>query len=357
MNFTKVILFWYSENKRDLPWRRVSDPYLVWVSEIILQQTRIGQGTDYYYRFIERFPDIGSLAAAGEQEVLKLWQGLGYYSRARNMHTAARQMMTLFNGKFPDQYDQILHLKGVGEYTAAAIASISFNLPYPVVDGNVMRFFSRFFGVMEPVDTTKGKNKISQKAFELIDKDQPGNFNQAIMEFGALICKPANPICTECVFNKTCYAFQHGMVSELPVKSKVQSQRTRYFNYLVILNDDRKSDKFIYLNKRGEKDIWHNLYDFPMIETATAVSLKKLRQSEDWGRVFGSYDVTIVNTSHEYRHILTHQLIIARFYKVIVSGDLKFPFIKTRLEDITDYPVPRLIANYLPKAFDFSLFT
>ncbi|MCX6249500.1 MAG: A/G-specific adenine glycosylase [Bacteroidetes bacterium] len=347
MQFTKALLCWYNENKRDLPWRRVSDPYLVWVSEIILQQTRIGQGMDYYLRFIERFPDIKTLAIAEEQEVLKVWQGLGYYSRARNMHTAVKQIITTFNGRFPEQYEQILSLKGVGEYTAAAIASLSFNLSFPVVDGNVMRFFSRFFGIVEPVDTTKGKNEIRLRTLEMIDKKQPGTFNQAIMEFGALVCKPANPDCVHCIFNKSCYAFKHGVVSELPVKSKVPSQKLRYFNYLVILTRQETGGRSVYLKKRIEKDIWHNLYDFPMIETAKAVSLKKLRQTEEWKKIFGDHNVFVKNTSRDYRHVLSHQVIIARFYQINFNEELNSPLLLTSLKKIADFPVPRLIENYL----------
>src|ERR1035438_6065885 len=203
MSFSEIILEWYSVNKRDLPWRRTEDPYLIWVSEIILQQTRIEQGTGYYLRFIEKFRNIKELAAASEEEVLKMWQGLGYYSRARNMHAAARDIISLHHGHFPESYEEILKLKGIGGYTASAIASIVFNLPYPVVDGNVLRLFARYFGIMEPVNSSRCKKEVYTKALQFMDKTRPGTFNQAIMEFGALQCRPGKPDCTICPLNQT----------------------------------------------------------------------------------------------------------------------------------------------------------
>src|ERR1035437_3971325 len=233
-DFHKILTLWYQQNKRDLPWRMNNDPYSVWVSEIILQQTRIDQGTAYYLRFIRRFPDIESLANSSEEEVLKMWQGLGYYSRARNMHHAARQIMTEFNGRFPDSYNIIRTLKGVGDYTAAAIASISFGSENVVIDGNVYRVLSRIFGIATPIDTTNGKKEFSILAHSLLDKQNPGIFNEALMEFGALQCVPRNPLCIQCPFQDRCVALKNNQIDQFPVKSKQPKQKNRYFNYLFI---------------------------------------------------------------------------------------------------------------------------
>jgi A/G-specific adenine glycosylase len=345
MDFTKVLQKWYKAHKRDLPWRRTTDPYRIWVSEIILQQTRIDQGWDYYLRFLEKFPDVRSLAAASEEEVLKLWQGLGYYTRARNMHAAARTIMTLHHGVFPETYDEIRRLKGIGDYTAAAISSIAFGIPAPVVDGNVLRLFSRFFGIREPVDSSKGKNAVLEKAKEHIDTVHPGDFNQAIMEFGGLQCKPV-PDCKVCPLKSGCVAFQNGEVAEFPVKSKKQGQRTRYFHYLVILSGKGKNQS-VYLNKRTEKDIWKNLFDFPMIETEKAISLKKLVMSKEWKDLFHDHKIKTGKESKPYRHILSHQIILARFYQVEIPADVSLPFLKVNIHKIERYPVPRLVEKFL----------
>ena len=328
-----------------MPWRRTMDPYNIWVSEIILQQTRIVQGWDYYLRFLERFPDVRSLAEADEHDVLKLWQGLGYYSRARNMHEAAVQIMEVYNGVFPQTYDEIRMLKGIGDYTASAISSIAFGIASPVVDGNVLRLFSRFFGIIEPVDTQKGKNAVLEKAKEHIDRKHPGDFNQAIMEFGALQCKPV-PDCSVCPLKSGCVAFRENSVSEYPVKSKKQDQRKRYFNYLFIISPKGKTTS-VYLNKRTEKDIWKNLYDFPSIETEKAISLKKLMLSKEWKELFGGIKVKLIKESKTYPHILSHQVIMAKFYHLEIPDTVKLPFLKVKLSDLDNYPIPRLIEIYL----------
>ena len=284
MNFTKILSKWYDKNKRDLPWRRTKDPYRIWVSEIILQQTRIEQGWDYYLRFIEKFPDLHVLASAREEEVLKLWQGLGYYSRARNMHAAAKEIINLHHGKFPGTYEEIRRLKGIGDYTAAAISSIAFGIPSPVVDGNVCRFFSRYFGIGEPADTQKGKTAVREKAKEHISSEHPGDFNQAIMEFGALQCKPV-PDCMTCPLKTGCVAFQQKRIAEFPVKSKKQRVRTRYFHYLLIKTGKGKNHS-VFLKKRTGNDIWKNLFDFPLIETEKAVNYKKLILLKEWTDIF-----------------------------------------------------------------------
>jgi A/G-specific adenine glycosylase len=350
MSFTQILLEWYKVNKRDLPWRRTTDPYRIWVSEIIFQQTRIEQGTDYYLRFIQRFRNVRELAEASEEDVLKLWQGLGYYSRARNMHAAAREIVSRFNGKFPDTYEEILKLKGIGEYTAAAIASIAFNLPHPVVDGNVIRFFARYFGIKEPADSGKVKKEIYQKALQLIDASQPGTFNQAIMEFGALQCKPGKPDCGICPLNTGCYAFQTWNVDKLPVKSKTQKQRKRYFHYVVFILH-KKNEDFISLRKRESDDIWRNLYDFPLIETNGPMSAEKLMRTDEWEQLVRGSKIHFRKRSELYRHVLSHQVILARFYFIDIPVKLKLPLLMIPLNDLHKYPIPRLIDQFLRNSF------
>jgi A/G-specific adenine glycosylase len=350
--FTKTIIDWYGANARDLPWRRTRDPYRIWISEVILQQTRVVQGMDYYSRFLERFPSIDALANADEQEVLKTWQGLGYYSRARNMHAAAKEIIEKHGGIFPDSYEKLLKLKGIGEYTAAAIASVSFDQPVPVVDGNVLRFFSRYFGMDLPIDSTWGKKAVYEKALLLIDGRQPGIFNQAIMEFGALQCTPMKPGCKVCPFSKNCFAFKKGMVEQLPVKSKPKKQKTRYFNYFVILVEGENGEKSVYLRKRETNDVWMNLYDFPMIETVSQVSGKFLFSSPGWKEIIGNeIHYRVVKRSSPIRHILTHQVIFATFCTILVDPGAPplhlFPLVP--FDEIKDYPVPRLIEEFFRK--------
>ena len=348
MNFTKILTKWYEKNKRDLPWRRTNDPYRIWVSEIILQQTRIEQGWDYYLRFLKKFPDLYALAEAEEEEVLKLWQGLGYYSRARNIHAAAQEIMTLHQGIFPQTYDGIRKLKGIGDYTAAAISSIAFGIPSPVVDGNVLRLFSRFFGIREPVDTPKGKIAVLEKAKKLISHECPGEFNQAIMEFGALQCK-LTPDCKICPLKSGCVAFKENCISEYPVKSKKQGQRTRYFHYLFITTG-KGQERSVFLKKRTGNDIWKNLFDFPLIETREMVSHKKLVLSKEWNDLFSGMKLALLKESKTYRHILTHQVIMAKFYHLEIPGNEMLPFLKVHITEVRKYPVSRLIEKYLELA-------
>jgi A/G-specific adenine glycosylase len=343
MSFSEIILEWYSVNKRDLPWRRTEDPYLIWVSEIILQQTRIEQGTGYYLRFIEKFRNIKELAAASEEEVLKMWQGLGYYSRARNMHAAARDIISLHHGHFPESYEEILKLKGIGGYTASAIASIVFNLPYPVVDGNVLRLFARYFGIMEPVNSSRCKKEVYTKALQFMDKTRPGTFNQAIMEFGALQCRPGKPDCTICPLNQGCYAYQRGIVGNLPIKAKAQKQRKRYFHYLVF----RVGGNKLYLRKRESDDIWKNLYDFPLIETDGPVSADRLMLSDEWQNLVKGKEFQFRKRSELFRHVLSHQIIMARFYFIDLTGKLHLPFLLIPFRDLDNYPVSRLVDGLL----------
>ncbi len=341
--FHKILTVWYQQNKRDLPWRTKNDPYQVWVSEIILQQTRVDQGTAYFLRFIERFPDVKTLADARENEVLKVWQGLGYYSRARNMHVAARQIMNEYNGLFPDTIINIGKLKGIGGYTAAAIASIAFGLPYAAIDGNVYRVLSRVFGIETPIDTTEGKREFSNLANELLNRQNPAMFNEALMEFGALQCTPQNPDCSRCPFRDQCIAFNQNRIGTLPFKSKKTKVKNRFFNYLFI----RQEESF-YLDKRIENDIWHNLYQFPLIESTKALTIIELLTNEQFKSIFIGLEIVIESVSPEIIHILTHQKLHVRFIEIIIPKSGKsLPWIKVRPKEIYDYPVPKLIDNFL----------
>jgi A/G-specific adenine glycosylase len=344
---TRKLISWYKIYQRILPWRGVNDPYKIWISEIILQQTRIVQGLDYYNRFIERFPNVRSLAVADEREVLKYWQGLGYYSRARNLHATARRIETNFGGKFPEDYDTILSFKGIGEYTAAAIASIAFGAPYPVVDGNVFRFLSRLFAVEEPIDTAKGKNRFTDLANRIMDKSQPGLFNQAVMEFGALQCIPASPDCSACPFEAQCLAYASGKVNDFPVKRNKKKIQTRYLYYFHI-----HSGNHIYLKERKEKGIWQNLYEFPLIESETPSEWEDLIGTDDFKALFPAVEpVDFRLVLKNQKHVLTHRILYASFYEVAIE---KVPesfaqFISIPSDAIDDYPIHRLMQIYLEK--------
>ena len=338
--FARLLIEWYHEHKRDLPWRNTNDPYLIWISEIILQQTRVAQGYAYYQRFIERFPNLESLAAAEENEVLKYWQGLGYYSRARNLHQAAISV----NGVFPVRYEDILKLKGVGIYTAAAICSFAYNQPHAVVDGNVYRVLSRFFGVNEPIDSGKGKKIFASLAHDLLDKIQPALYNQAIMDFGALQCTPLSPDCTVCPFKNRCFAFNHNMVSSLPIKQNKTKTSERFFYYLLIRDNGN-----IYLNKRTENDIWKNLYELPLIESNTALAVDDFIRKQEFASIFKEDSVVNVRLLNKTKHVLSHRIIYADFYE-LEAQDIKMDFLSkyTRLNmaDLELYPVSRLMHNF-----------
>ncbi len=338
--FARLLIEWYHEHKRDLPWRNTNDPYLIWISEIILQQTRVAQGYAYYQRFIERFPNLDSLAAAEENEVLKYWQGLGYYSRARNLHQAAISV----NGVFPVKYEDILKLKGVGTYTAAAICSFAYNQPHAVVDGNVYRVLSRFFGVNEPIDSGKGKKMFASLAHDLLDKVQPALYNQAIMDFGALQCTPLSPDCTVCPFKNRCFAFNHNMVSSLPIKQNKTKTSERFFYYLLIRDNGN-----IYLNKRTENDIWKNLYELPLIESNTALAVDDFIRKQEFASIFKGNSVVNVRLLNKTKHVLSHRIIYADFYE-LDAQDIKMDFLskytKLNMVDLELYPVSRLMHNF-----------
>ncbi len=346
--WSKKLIAWYKANKRNLPWREVADPYKIWVSEVILQQTRVDQGIDYYHRFIEHFPDVQVLAAADQDAVLKVWQGLGYYSRARNMHVAAQQIVKRHNGKFPETYEELIALKGIGPYTAAAVASICFDKPHPVIDGNVMRVVSRWFAITEAVNTSAGKHLISDSLNEVFDHKNPGTFNQALMEFGATVCKPKNPPCESCIFNQNCLAFQQGLVAQLPAKRKKKAPTKRFFHYLIpvfTLNDTPHT----IVRKRDVTDIWAGLYDFPLIETTVDLENELISETADWKKMFTKLSPVVKQVSATYRHQLTHRQIIARFF--VIHGEAPvFSSLEGEaipLQHLSKLPLPRLIERYL----------
>jgi A/G-specific adenine glycosylase len=344
MSFGKSIIAWYELNKRELPWRETGDPYKIWLSEIILQQTRVDQGMSYYFRFVEKYPDLRSFAAAKEDEVLKLWQGLGYYSRARNMMFAAKQIMNEHGRQFPNEYEKIKSLKGIGDYTAAAIASFAFGLKHPVVDGNVFRLLSRYLGIKTPIDTTKGKNEFTLHAKDFLGDYDPAIFNQAIMEFGSKQCKPSNPDCQSCPLNVSCYAFRNKSVQDYPVKQSKTKIRNRYFNYLII----RESNSIV-IKKRSGKDIWQGLHDFPLVETKSRINESEFLSLDELKK-FRKKNFKINKVSSEYKHILSHQHIHARFYEIEsenIFNDVSSEWKKIKVGSIKKYAVPKLIENYL----------
>jgi len=346
-DWREKLISWYNSNKRELPWRGISDPYKIWLSEVILQQTRVNQGWEYYLRFIEKYPTVKALANAPRQDVLKLWQGLGYYSRARNLHEAAGFILKEHKGKFPHEYDSIRRLKGVGDYTAGAIASIAYNLPFPAVDGNVMRVYSRLFGITTPIDSTKGKKEIYELAKSILLHNIPGTYNQAVMELGAMVCVPAKPNCDDCPVQAACYAYSHKMVMDLPIKQGKTKQRNRYFHYLVITHKDK-----VLIRQRNKKDIWHGLHDFPSIETNKPVIPSKFMKDKMWKELMTLSKPTVKDISEEYVHILSHQKLYARFYRIAVVGKITtLPedcfWIKT--DELENYAVPKLIDLYIRK--------
>ena len=340
--FTETILNWYEQNARQLPWRETQNPYLIWISEIILQQTRVNQGYDYYCRFIRRFPDIQSLAEADEDEVLRYWQGLGYYSRARNLHEAAKSM----KGTFPDTYEGVLSLKGVGTYTAAAICSMAYNQPYAVIDGNVYRVLSRYLGIDTPIDSSAGKKIFAETAQTLLYTKQPGKYNQAIMDFGAMQCTPLSPRCLFCPLSEQCDAFRHGNVQLLPVKQHRTQVTDRYFHYIYVHDKE-----YIWLHKREGKDIWEGLYELPLVETERPLNdptdLLHLLEKQ-WMHEKGNMpSFTLVETK---KHVLTHRIIHASFYEMDLNSiPLPPNFIRIKREHWTDYPMPQLIHLFLEK--------
>ncbi|MBP1676854.1 MAG: A/G-specific DNA-adenine glycosylase [Bacteroidetes bacterium] len=342
---SESIIGWYQRHKRDLPWRNTSDPYKIWISEIILQQTRVNQGLEYYLRFVDRFPDVKTLAAAELDEVLRYWQGLGYYSRARNLHKAACQINSMYNGVFPDDYQQILGLAGVGKYTAAAVSSLAFNAAYAVVDGNVYRVLSRLFGVDTPIDSTTGIKEFSELAQQFLDKSDPGMHNQALMEFGALQCVPVSPRCELCPVSAHCVAFKTDAVSQLPVKTTKVKVKNRFLNYLYIEYNGKT-----FIQRREENDIWKNLYEFPLIESDKLLATEELLSHPLFIEIFdGISEVVIVTTSAVRKHILTHRHIYATFTTIKINETNSYLSRLTKVAnaDLDRYAFSRLTMLFL----------
>lgn len=345
--FRKKLIVWHKTIDRPMPWKETKDPYKIWLSEVILQQTRVDQGWDYYLKFIDRFPTIQDLAKASEDEVLKLWQGLGYYSRARNLHYSAKYVVSDFNGVFPDKYEDILSLKGVGKYTAAAISSFAYELPFAVVDGNVIRVLARYFGISDPVDSSSVLSQISSLAQELLLIDDPSLYNQAIIDFGALHCTPKKAKCDSCPLNSRCISFQEGLVDQIPFKQKKIKKRNRYFNYFIIRDEKNK----IVIIKRTDSDIWSGLYEFPLVESKENLSLDavyKALQSSKHIEVPDEISLKQLNVK-PIKHVLSHQNIYSTFYElddtstVLGKGHFFVSFDKLR----DDYAVPVLISKFL----------
>lgn len=342
--FSDKVVEWYLRNHRKLPWRETSDPYRIWLSEVILQQTRVAQGLPYYQRFVERYPSVQDLANAGEETVLRLWQGLGYYTRARNLIRCAKAVVAEHGGVFPSSFKELKLLPGIGDYTAAAIASIAFNEPVAVIDGNVFRVLARYFGVKHDITKPEARRLFSQLANDLIGDTRPSVYNQAIMEFGALCCVPKTPRCGECVLAEGCYARQSGEQAGLPVRQPRNAPRKRYFYYFVIIRGNR-----IAMRKRSENDIWRNLYDFYLAESHHQESIKQvIERDKVLRKLIGVEDK--VEISPVFQHTLTHQMILARFV-TLRHGKLSHPIMKdlkffTR-KGIEKLPKPVLISRFL----------
>ncbi len=337
-DFHRLIGKWYRLNKRDLPWRSTNNPYFIWLSEIILQQTRVNQGLNYYLKFIENYPTVFDLANASEQDVLNNWQGLGYYSRARNLHATSKIIAFELDGHFPTSFVEIKKLKGIGDYTAAAISSFAFNLPHSVVDGNVYRVLSRVFNIDFPIDSTEGKKYFAQLAQELLPVKDAAIHNQAIMEMGALQCLPTNPLCDSCPLMGMCLSKEIGNINERPIKSKKIKSRNRYFHFMVFMKDGK-----MILEKRESKDIWQHLYQFPLIETETDEEIISMEE-----KIQDLFGLKPFDFSENVTHILSHQKINATFYYFSAFPEnIAASFIEINKNDIQDYPLPRLIDRFL----------
>ena len=342
--FTEKLLEWNREmNTRNMPWKGEKNPYRIWLSEIILQQTRVEQGWPYYERFIQNYPTVTKLAAAPEEEVFRLWQGLGYYARCKNMLAAARQITNLHHGKFPDQYEDIKALKGIGPYTAAAIASFAFNLPYAVLDGNVFRVLSRYFGIETPIDSTAGKKQFDTLAQELLPEGASSAYNQSIMDFGAVVCKPQQPLCTDCPLRKKCVAYHQQLVSLLPVKTKKLKIKKRYFNYLLVHFKEE-----VFIRKRTDSDIWQNLHEFILIETPEPTDTTSIQSSEAFRQLFGSIPFEIDRVSPPFKQQLTHQTIHSQFISITVKKRPDLPgYTLVAKKSLNSYAFPKTITTFL----------
>jgi A/G-specific adenine glycosylase len=343
MSFENQLVKWYRNNKRELPWRENIDPYRVWISEIILQQTRVVQGEKYFNNFIKKFPSLESLSSADESEVLKMWKGLGYYNRAINIHITSKKITNTLNGIFPNTYNELIKLNGIGDYTASAISSICFNEYNPVVDGNVLRLLSRYYGLKTPIDSLKGQRNIREIGKKLISKvDNPGDFNQAMMEFGALVCSPF-PDCESCIFSSKCVAYMNKEVDAIPVKSKKKKPKERFLNYIVFSDSKHKT----IVNKRTNKDIWYKLNEFPLIESKTEI--KNINTLTDFKKLIDNSSLTIIKEKEEiYRvkHILSHQILYISFYQISVKESITSG---VHLSNLNNYNFPVPITNFINK--------
>lgn len=353
-SFGTKLLNWHASIDRKLPWKASNDPYKIWLSEIIMQQTRVAQGTPYYLKFVESFPTIIDLANAEEDKVMKLWQGLGYYSRARNLHFTAKVVRDKYDGIFPTEYKEVLALKGIGKYTAAAIVSFAYGQEYPVVDGNVIRLIARYFGLTSAVDSTETLKKINELAIKLIKGNDPGDYNQAIMDFGALMCSPKSPNCIDCPFNNDCRAYSTEQVDSIPYKAKKIKKRTRHLHYLYITDADNK----LIINHRTGKDIWKHLYDFPSLELTTNKTLTIDECQNFISKLINKKIINFKSATKSYKHILTHQTIYGQFYNIQIN---KFPletehYILISENELNNFALPVLILNYLSDKANWSLF-
>lgn len=344
MEIDVQLITWYLEEKRDLPWRNTSDPYKIWLSEIILQQTRVNQGLNYYLKFVSAYPNVGLLAQANEEDVLKNWQGLGYYSRARNLHATAKYIQSELNGVFPEGYENILKLKGVGPYTAAAIASFAYKEPKAVVDGNVYRVLSRLFDIATPINSTKGKKEFQELADELLSWKKPDVYNQSIMELGALVCTPKKPLCPHCPIQVKCLAHKNDTIAERPIKEKKIKQKLRRIDYIML----EKGDEMV-LRKREERDIWQGLYDFASVENEADV--QQITLCNHVQETFPRLKIDSMSSAPEksYTHLLSHRRVEARFWRAEVSGTLEDAGVYRVIKkvDLEKYAVPRLIHRFL----------
>ena len=346
MSFHNKLINWYNENRRSFPWRENKEPYNVWLSEIILQQTRAAQGLPYYERFISAFPTVSELAKASEDQVMHLWQGLGYYSRARNLHATAKEIADSYDGKFPNDFNQIKRLMGIGDYTTSAITSICFNQDHAVVDGNVYRVLSRIFGMDQPIDASGAHKIYKEKAQQLMKGAPPGDFNQALMEFGALQCVPKSPNCSDCIFQNKCLAFQQGKVSSLPIKTKKIKVQKRYLHYFVLTDDSKNT----LLEKRKGKGIWQNLYQFPLIET---FEKQKNFTSQELESLLNKYHIEADYVMEKWNelpviHKLSHQLLEINFWIVKLKENANLDI---QCRKMKNYPMPRVLQNFRDNFF------
>ncbi len=343
--FTKLLMQWNTrQNTREMPWKGEKDPYKIWLSEIILQQTRVEQGLNYYRQFITAFPTIHKLAKAKEERVFKMWEGLGYYTRCKNLISTARHISIEHKGKFPASFEEIKSLKGVGEYTASAIASFAYDLPYAVLDGNVFRVIARVFGVALPTDSAEGKKFFSWFANELLDRNQPGRYNQAIMDFGAVVCKPRLPLCYECMFRRNCAAYQNAAVDKFPVKIRKLKKKIRWLYYYVIECNGK-----VYIKKRLGKDIWQNLYEFVLLDSDIAISAEELERQAFLKELFNGVPFTTQNITRIYTQQLTHLELRGKFIHIRTSAMLEAlnQYELIAVKDLRKFAFPKFILSYL----------